>query len=73
MKKKAATLPKPKVGAPFGNQNNAKDDSLDDQTTFRHLRSERDAWMAARIKDEHGQPEKLVTWMRRSLNAAARL
>lgn len=63
---------KPKVGAPFGNQNNAKDDALDDQTTFRHLKTEREAWMAARLKDEQGQPEKLTVWMRRALNAAAK-
>lgn len=61
----------PKVGAPLGNQNAVKDDGLDDQTTFRHLKSERAAWMAARQKDATGQPEKLTAWMRRALNQAA--
>lgn len=63
----------PKVGAPFGNQNNAKDESFDDQTTFRHWRKERDAWMAARQKKPDGSFEKLPVWMRRVLNQAAGL
>jgi len=63
----------PKVGAPLGNQNASKDDGLDDQTTFRHLRSERAAWMAARQKKPDGSFEKLTVWMRRVLNKASGL
>lgn len=61
MKKQPQT---PKVGAPEGNQNAAKDDATDDQTTFRHLKVERAAWKKA----ANG---KLTPWMRAVLNTAA--
>lgn len=54
------------AGAPKGNQNAAKDETLDDQTTFRHTKEERAAWMEAKGKDG-----KLTVWMRNALNAAA--
>jgi len=57
----------PQPGAPQGNQNAAKEEGLDDQTTFRHFKAERAAWMKAKGKDG-----KLTLWMREVLNKAAR-
>jgi len=50
----------------LGNKNATKDETLDDQTTFRHLKAERAAWMRAKGKDG-----KLATWVRETLNKEA--
>lgn len=55
----------PKRGAPEGNQNAAKDETLDTVLSFKCRGVEKSAWVRA------AGGEKLAAWVRRTLNEAA--